>query len=749
VPASDGVGGGPWLEIIRELSAVWGGWQSALVPTDGKTIHPLLWRTLETFDADLFFEWPDAEAKHGWLTKDLRDRISKWLAPMDGGHLVHYPPIGHADRAAFPLTATTHAVAAAAKRPTHLVEVQSSDETERLWLAQHFGVLEDGEQSPRKYVEVSPWDCPSAGLGPPMAVALCGAGAVVQRFFGLRDFPVDDVVWGAFQLGMTGLASYGSRAALRRAGRVVAVMGGSAADYCLAYNLSRLLPAAFWVPPEWNADSTQAGALRQALSNLPPNLTERGVTLVSTSLQDVELDALADALRSLGWPNAHRETELPELLHAPRAVYELDNVQFQVPHVFLDGTAAGHLPTPTPQFVRTLHPEVRWMTEVVVEGADVPRRPALLQAAMALPPTHTGGAARPGRTGVAYLCPNVFSGFGYTLKGSIVRPTAKWLTAKAAFDALFGAAGYTMTVSDKGAYAADLVGRCGGLRDCAALLKLDPVATVVDELSGKTWQTIKGTPAQDRPLVQLYDKRYAGKFELFTRPMGTKGANVLIDAWVAAGVITRGLVLKCRVCRACAFYPLGDLTHQFECVRCRQTQDIKSENWGPYDHPPWFYRLAETVHLAVEHNSRVPILALAALDAAHTSSFDWVPEQELRNATGKNEVDLLCLLDGSVCIGEAKLDDRLAPTAHEEEAEVNKYTALAHQVGADVVVFATMQAAWRPATMAIIIARFWGTPFKPLLLNKACLTGDKAALEDALVAMRAFGLAQPPPATPP
>ena len=88
------------------------------------------------------------------------------------------------------------------------------------------------------------------------------------------------------------------------------------------------------------------------------------------------------------------------------------------------------------------------------------------------------------------------------------------------------------------------------------------------------------------------------------------------------------------------------------------------------------------------------------------------------------EVDICCISDGILTIGEAKKDDRLGKSAKEENETIAKYYQLASAIGATRVVFATYANSWREVTVQRVHSVFVDPFIKVILLGRSDLKLD-------------------------
>jgi hypothetical protein len=129
---------------------------------------------------------------------------------------------------------------------------------------------------------------------------------------------------------------------------------------------------------------------------------------------------------------------------------------------------------------------------------------------------------------------------------------------------------------------------------------------------------------------------------------------------------------------------------------------------------------------------QVPLLALDALQRRSTDSFLYVHElgyRELDAETPPMEVDLNCVTDGLLTIGEAKKDDRLGKNDKEESETISKYLDLAKRLAAHQVVFATASEQWHPTTAERIKNAFKNERFHLILFSRNHLHGDQPPTE--------------------
>jgi hypothetical protein len=156
---------------------------------------------------------------------------------------------------------------------------------------------------------------------------------------------------------------------------------------------------------------------------------------------------------------------------------------------------------------------------------------------------------------------------------------------------------------------------------------------------------------------------------------------------VLTQVLYRGFIFKCQFCRNADWFSLDELSQNFTCKRCGRAQGIKSTNFWYGDHEPgWFYKLDEIVYQFLRHNGYVTLLALDHLRRKAEESFLYTPDIELTKHGETNpsvELDILCVPDGVMMIGEAKKEDRLGTSKRQEIETIEGYDRVAEKIGVD------------------------------------------------------------------
>jgi hypothetical protein len=167
--------------------------------------------------------------------------------------------------------------------------------------------------------------------------------------------------------------------------------------------------------------------------------------------------------------------------------------------------------------------------------------------------------------------------------------------------------------------------------------------------------------AQDGSVIYLSnDQRAYLNFDAVKASIGDGvRAARLIDELVGKKVLERGYILQCARCRLSSWYSLELLTSDFICTRCAFRQQFTLAHWKQPTEPHWYYRLVETIYQFYKNNSHVTVQMLYKLKQQSKAAFHYAPEIDLMGfpAPGeKREIDIACILDGHIIIGECKTE---------------------------------------------------------------------------------------------
>jgi hypothetical protein len=361
-------------------------------------------------------------------------------------------------------------------------------------------------------------------------------------------------------------------------------------------------------------------------------------------------------------------------------VFEEDNYSSSEPIVFLGKDAVTPFPTPRPRSFKEVKPYGHfWLTSLQIEGYVPPVLPDL---GYKIASIHgSASETRVAVDGIAYHCPNS-SYFGSGINAQLVRPKIHLPNVLDLLNEYFAGIGVSVRPSDKGNYFLDTLTRFGGLNETGQFIKDRRTRQILEKFM------LKKTSKNGSVIYLTNDQRAYLNFGAINAGIGDKLASAkLIDKLVGGHVLERGCIFRCGRCRLSSWYSLDVLTSEFSCNRCSFRQQFTLEHWKQPAEPYWYYKLAETVYQFYFHNSHLTTQVLYKLQGESLSSFEYVPEIELVDFPEpgkKRELDIACIADGRIIIGEGK-------TEALRQRDVEKFEVLQKRLGKrpDEVVFAT------------------------------------------------------------
>jgi hypothetical protein len=735
--------------VIRIFSQTWGGKYFLIVPTDGHSIADEFWKLLEAyspgylgihqlrlgdlreadpnkFDAwvesrkrawnfDLDFdEWLAEQEKHVpvnpfEVAADLQAQLKNRLAPVTYPELVIRQHLSSGGELDFPFTKIVD-INQNAKRP--LQRVIPSRRLDDLDL---------------RALVYSQW----GDLSESCLVELAAQGLITEamhddyREEDLADLALRSQVpkswWSPeerllrsnapFHASMLHLTHYHKIDTHREWEEpVTTVVGDTVDDFCLYFCMSRIHDGVFWIPQKWllqferrRINNQQLRRRSRPIRRYPLNARvlsrlvfhmyravdfERANKRIEITSISLGADELKRSLRIMDRVNYGANGELKKRadivvsethpVTCIARVMEENNFANQQDMVFINGQSVGRLDTPKPKNFTVIDPAThRWMTSFEISEFFPPPLPALSDK-VAL--TYE---ARVAHDGIAYLCPGVSYFGGGDIDVSLVRPKLAILAAQDVFESYFLEAGLRIQPSDKGNYLADTIDRFGGLQAAARFIA-DPASRAILELYTNT-----KTSSEESGLDYLQEEGRAFlSYRALQDCLGSRTGQVLDDL-IGKDILRRGFTFLCKRCQLASWYDLGVVSSEFTCRRCGKRQQFTRSNWKMPEEARFYYALAETVYQCYGHNSFVTILALGKLRDRSQQAFEYLPEIDVLNFPEegrKKEIDIACLLDGKIVLGECKTD-ALKPSY------LQKYRILADRFARrpDELVFATTQ----------------------------------------------------------
>jgi hypothetical protein len=662
------------------------------------------------------FFFKDFVVQAGWLT---------------AGSAGHYPQTDITDI----LPNTDH--------PERIVTTSPTLEAfDRLWCASHIGICSErsaqkfndihvnvlqvgGERSSEHFDEHmgqvfsfamsqgSGFSLPSAPLGD-------GSPAVTA--------PTRDTV---ANLSLLNLGQYRSTRLFSYNLKTIAVAGREFADFCLYFALSRMRERVFWVLPsiiDLALDESNVPFRRspehQFVWALQSSSRHRndyadGLDLITASLDGEKLEGVGAAMKNLAisdFASSRPSSPFEVIPEHPFRYYEKKGAFERRTMQVSESGIVELFDTPKPKTFSYVNAHShRWIAEVVSPSFQLPRHPALgywLSGGAG----GTTGEARMSSTGLAYFCPNVMIFGGQDLDAILVRPNIRVPEANEIFTFLATSAGLKSTISDKGSYAQDTIGKLGGLENARIFLRSAAgkllVAAYLSQAPPDGGRNDQG--------VLLNSRRYLD-FAAISGALGSDdSARGYIDDFARRRILYRGFIFRCQFCRNTAWYPVGELSDFFTCLRCHRQQIYTSDHWKSGSSPSWYYQLDEVLYQGLAHDCHVPILALDRSRRTSRDSFLFVDELEYWKPELQKpfiECDLNCVQDGVLTLGEAKKGNRLSPTRKAEAETLQRYKELSVLLGARRVIFATEADQWDAGTVKQIFGAFRSTWAEVVLMG--------------------------------
>lgn len=721
------------LAIIEFFTKLWGGHHAIVVPTNGESIDDTFWALLSAHDPDVILVYQktgedlrrsrpiefdgivDREIEKATragcdsetakveipsaLSRQLIDQFAVsddlWaelmlrLAPLHFDAKPWPPNTICAGSPPFsPLTASLDVVGEA-ERERAIIDVSAVGNitVPPLWLAASIGWSTPayfGEMSTKGNLSVKPVTPDEPTL----------------VWWGFRGYHSEsDLV--PLDLCKIGLTSARSRFARTFEQPTVLVLGDSIQDFCLYYGLRRLHGRALWIPSRFIEEVRGASrplqtafTVAQEFGNL--NYSKECV-IASTSHPISELKefvhrAPKNPFLSLSAASVS-VSFVAELVQYPIRTYVQGRIEKVSTHQLVDDELPGPFESLRPDVLKGLNPQKhRWIVEIAFRKHSIPRHPGLGAFVVADP--NLGEAnTRTSNEGAAYLCPGSLV-VGEDVDYNLVRPIIRVPNAHEIFRRVLGYCGYICDVSDKGRYSTETINKFGGIEAAGAMFS-DPSRRALLEKFLDRSKPGKGV--YDEGLVLKDDRRYLN-FAAISKVLGTSDhATEALDDLISKQVFYRGFIFKCGHCSYVDWFSVDEVTYAFACRRCGRQQQYTKSSWKhPYE-PSWFYKLDEIVYLALRNDSAVPILTLNALRKKCKESFLFCPELQIwpqGPPKGSMELDICCILDGRLCVGEAKSNGTLEANGISASVAAEKYCDAATRLGASTVVFGTSAEKW-------------------------------------------------------
>jgi hypothetical protein len=732
--------------IIEYLTQIWGGYQSLIIPTDGKTIDTVFWKFLSAFDPDFIFyyvrsvhdvqRWApdqaeqivedelkltkannpvhvlpnDAELRTQILQRqvgnfaispDLTEEILHRLSPFHLDEDYRIAPIRLGDRPNYPLTKVADVAPFVPSTDALFVLIDNlpADRVPPppLWLHAQSGIASEQLQKDLAAVEVTP--VPKY-MNVETDSTILDWGMIPEVSLGQ---------YAPFGFSRIGLAEVRANAAHPFTLPSIIVRGDTLKDFCFYYAISRTHGRALWLP-KWfvpandEFPSSLVSALRK-IEKITNEHQSQYFSMVSLSIPFTELRNLNALIEkyistfSMAIDDGNDLPYLDRMLKYPNRIYIKGNIDQITTHQIVDEELPGYFESPVPRIFSEIQASKhRWIVEIAFAEHSIARYPTLGRSLVSGPNAYD---ARASLDGVAYQCPGAFVR-GDDIELQMLRVAISVPSTNTILGHVLRDQGYESTLSDKGAYSKETIEKFGGLEKTLSVLRDPGTKSLLDKFLNRT---DKKDGVHDQGVFLRDDRRYLD-FAPLAAILGTEQRAVnLIDDWIKRGVLYRGFVFKCARCSNTAWFSVESLTQQFICPRCGAVQHYTRSTWINSNEPVWRYKLDEVVYQFMEHNGEVALLTIGALQGQAVTNFGFSPELRIRRSDNPKinmEVDILCLLDNRMVIGEAKSNNSLKGKGVKPPQVVGKYEKLAKQMSASAIVFSTSETEWDEASRKAI-----------------------------------------------
>jgi hypothetical protein len=684
--------------IVELLSAIWGGKQGIIVPTNGPTVDSVFWALLEMFSPDYIFQYlktgrdlslsqpekfnaiVEREISHyagtsgedvekereqeirkalsqAWvdrfgLDNNLRRELANRLVPFHFD--MHFDSMV-SGQVPHKLTEISNVLSETA-RPSAFLSFQVDVSLERIWWVAHLGVYADEASAQLQQLGINERriEIPEGELFSFVKWAVRGEPDSADRIF--RQFenaaprfaPPDESERTPFDISMSGVAFYGSPLTFDLAAqRFGIVIGNSLQDFCLAYCLRRVGYPAVWLPEKWtneftNEDRTPLrSCVRSAIWAAGYDLLHRsGVKACSVSLDQT---AVRDVLENLKrYAGLGLNGEVVEYVDA---VALINSITPSPIAYCIDSPNNSEIypflgsrtagPTRTPTPQGFRKLSALKHHWVVDVNAGAHPVPAIPHLAEYLLDFGNSGGTLDKRVSNQGLA------YACPPPGLIIGDDIR-SNLQRPYVRLFN----TYDAINKMAVASGF--RCQlsdkGIYQRDALQRFGSLARAAELFSESTSRTLfskfldhsRAKGIYDEGCVLHADKRTYVNLEAAQKAMGGDqiAAVALLDRLVAAKILYRGFVLGCGICKHTEWYSFGAFRDEFRCSRCGREQSIEHKNWRHPAAPQVFYKLDEVVYQFLRNDGDIVTLALNYMARTSTKPFDYTPELRVEALDG-------------------------------------------------------------------------------------------------------------------
>lgn len=718
------------LNIIEAYSQIWGGNQNLIVPTDGHKIEEIFWDLLEKFDPDYIYIYYNPKEGFKGISKKLEKEIEQNLNPFfsELGESIIYDKHFMAVGNPYPLTFLPDIIPNIEfKRmeihPTiidHTINYGIKDQPDII-LLMFYSVMgklnKDYSDVLKEKADVS------------THINDLTKDSLLKILDGIWKNRIINQDYTPYVYSMVRIKPYLRDIHDYHKAPFIIVTGDTIEDYCLYYNLSKMRDDVVWAPFSIIKESNKElikkdksgtshsrllhfnNILLHYMYDMILNDNLKGIiTSFSKSKDDLEsiIDILIKTCSSkhvLLYVDSKYEKEirhnisisknLDELLPYKFVYYEEDNYDNIYVEQFIEGKSINPIKTPIPrQFSHRSFDRHYWISDVSIKGYNLPQFSFLNE--IAEYKHFSNSTIRISDSGIAYMSPNT-SFIGLSIDKNLIRPHITISDPFKLFEKIFSENGYYIKTSDKGNYARESAEKFGSIGKLAVFLSNTYHQRIFDKF------TVEKDPKTGDNIFLKDDKRNYLKCKTIGRFLSSE--NVSINELIENGILHRGFIFKCEKCKFAGWYDIEDVNNTFKCRRCRNIQFYNSSHLFKQNsiEPEWFYKLDEAIFQGYTHNMIVPILTIQTLKKSSKDTFLFIDEIELKKDDKQDkpnkELDVCCIVDGKLIIGECKINNKLGSSPEEESQIIKEYKKFYHKINADKLIFATFDSkGWSKGT---------------------------------------------------
>jgi hypothetical protein len=684
------------LKIIETFSQIWGGAKNFIVPTDGEKIDEKFWVLLEKFDPDYIYIYNDREGKIRNISDELKKEIFKRLNPFYESRVGKNPIASNFFNSSWPLTflpdiiPNTEVEEEKIYNPKINYPLIDSPIYIKLLIHSVLGKINDDycEKLIDSDLEIKEKDFSETDLYSLLTNILWNEESL-------------DYYPSYYSMINTQLYSKGRDSGKVRNAPVLVIVGDSLNDFCLYYNLSSLRYDVFYAPFSIIKSSfseeryiSKLTSFNLALGSVISDkifYSDSGKKIIFTSISktkpDLEIikDKIAEYILIMGELEKddyiYISKDVNELLPYILNSWEYDNYSNCYREQFIDSKSINQIKTPIPRhFNHRSFDRHYWITEIYIEKYKLP--PYAILSESLEEHLYSNHDIRITKNGFAYFCPFV-AFMGESIDKYLARPYIKLFSPFKIAKKIFEELEYNISTSDKGNYERESIEKFGSLELAAKYLMKEEYQNLFGNF------VKKGNPSSpDEGIFLNDDSRMYMSLKSIENILGEE-INTVVNEFIQKRILHRGFIFKCEKCKHTGWYDIEDVKITFKCRRCRKIQYYESKHLtrqNPIE-PEWFYKLDEAVYQGYANDMIVPILTLNNLKNSTNESFLYTNEIEISKKESPEipyrEIDIFCISDGKLIIGECKRDNKLAFD------EIVKYKDIYKETNAEKIIFST------------------------------------------------------------